>query len=350
MTWLTSDNAGPVAPEIMAALADANSGYASGYGADALMDQVRDQIRDIFEAPDASVHLVPTGTAANALALACLANPWDAIYCGDQAHVEWDECGAPEFFTGGAKMVVIDGENGQFTPDALAAKLQTGTRTDVHQMQRGAVTITNTTELGAVYTAAEIAALCAVAREFDMPCHLDGARFANAIAATGARPAEMTWKAGIDAVSFGGTKNGCMGVEAVILFDPKRDWEFQLRRKRAGHLFSKHRYLSAQMAAYLQDGLWLTLAARANAASARLKSGLEATGARLIHGAGANMLFAEFTTAQHKDLQAKGMHYYLWPHTAHLDGLNDAMVGCRLVTNWSTTDAEIDAFVTAVAG
>ena len=193
----------------------------------------------------------PWFTAANALALAILTPPWGAVFCHRNAHVEEDECGAPEFYTGGAKLVLIDGPDARITPEALRATVIATAQGGVHNTQRGPVTITNATEAGTVYSAAEVAALCTVAREFGLPVHMDGARFANALVAAGCTPAEMTWKAGVDVLSFGGTKNGCMGVEAVVIFDPAKAWEFELRRKRGGHLFSKHRYLSAQMDAYL---------------------------------------------------------------------------------------------------
>jgi threonine aldolase len=212
----------------------------------------------------------------------------------------------------------------------------------VHGVQRGAVSVTNLTEAGTLYTPAEIAALTTEARAFGLPCHLDGARFANALAATGASPAQMTWQAGIDILSFGGTKNGCLGVEAVVIFDPAKAWEFELRRKRGGHLFSKHRYLAAQMVAYLEGGLWLRLAARANAMGARLAEGLRQTeGVTLRHPVPANMMFAEWPEGTHARLRAAGAVYYDW----------DAPPGreaARLVTSWNTTEADVDRFLSAL--
>lgn len=241
--WFTSDNASGAAPEIMAAVARANDGYARSYGADALMDKVRDQLRDLFEAPEAAVFLVTTGTVANALSLALLTPPWGAVFCHTHAHIAEDECGAPEFYTSGAKLVLVGGAQGRMEPEALEAAILRAKGAGVHGVQPGAVSITNVTEAGTVHSVAEVAALAAVAKAHGLPVHLDGARFANALVATGATAAEMTWKAGVDALSFGGTKNGCLGVEAVVIFDPAKAWEFELRRKRAGHLMSKHRYL-----------------------------------------------------------------------------------------------------------
>lgn len=348
--WFTSDNAGPAAPEIIAAITACNSGYAASYGADDAMERVKTRLRIIFETPEAEIYLVPTGTAANALALATYAQPWSAIYCSDHAHVEWDECGAPEFYTGGAKMALVDGKNGKINVDALRDALAGGTQTDVHQVQRGMLTLTNATELGAVYTPSEVAALCALAKNYDLPCHMDGARFANAIVSADCTPAEMTWKAGIDVLSFGGTKNGCMGVEAVILFDPKKAWEFELRRKRAGHLFSKHRYLSSQMEAYLKDDLWLSLAQSANTAASTLQSGLKSAGKKIIYGRDANMVFAKWSRAEHTRMMNGGAKYYLWPHTATLDGDPDEDLACRIVCNWATRSDEISAFTQLARG
>jgi threonine aldolase len=346
-----SDNTSGAAPEIMAALAAANAGFARSYGADALMDRVRAQIREIFEAPEAAVYLVNNGTTANALSLATYCPPWGGIYCHEAAHVEVDECGAPEFFIGGGKMLTVPGANGKMTPEALQRTIDATPQGFVHAIQRGIVTLTNTTEAGTVYAAAEVAALAEVARSFGLPVHLDGARFANALVAANASPAEMSWKAGIDILSFGGTKNGCLGVEAVILFDPSKAWEFELRRKRGGHLFSKHRYLSAQMAAYLTDGLWLRLAAAANAKAAALEAVFRSRPeARLLYPRQANMVFASLPRALHRRLEAAGAHYYFWPADPAPEGPDDEAIGARFVCSWSTTAAEIDAFAAALSG
>jgi threonine aldolase len=218
--FLASDNGAPVMPEVMAALAAINAGGALGYGNDPVTRAAQEAVRAAFEAPQAVVHFVTTGTAANALALACLTPPWGAVFCHTAAHVQVDECGAPEFFTAGAKLVTVPGAHGRPTPDALARAIDATGVQGVHGVQRGALSITNATEAGTVMTPAEVAALAAVAKARGVPVHLDGARFANALAAAGASPAEMTWRAGVDAVSFGGTKGGLMGAEAVILFDP----------------------------------------------------------------------------------------------------------------------------------
>ena len=342
--FFTSDNASGAAPEIMAALARANEGFARSYGADAIMDRVTAQMRAVFDHPEASVFLVSTGTAANSLALALYAQPWSAVFAHTDAHIAVDECGAPEFYTSGAKMVGVPGTHGKMTPQTLTDTLGRIGASGVHGVQRGMLSITNATEAGTVYTAAEVAALAAIARAHGVPSHLDGARFANALVATGASPAEMTWAAGIDAVSFGGTKNGCLGVEAVVIFDPAKAWEFELRRKRGGHLTSKHRFLSAQFEAYLTDNLWLRLATHANAMAARLANGLgRIPGITLHHPVEANMMFPEWPAGTHVRAEGKGAHYYPFPAP-------EGREAARLVTSWNTPEAEVDGLLAVLRG
>ena len=342
--WFTSDNASGMAPEVLAAVNAANAGYARSYGADVLMDRVREQIRTVFEAPEAAVYLVATGTVANSLSLALLTPPWGAAFCHQHAHIAEDECGAPEFYMAGAKLVLVGGVHGRMSPADLDAAIARQKLGGVHGVQPAAVSITNVTEAGTVYTAAEVAALAAVGKSHGLGVHLDGARFANALVSTGATPAEMTWKAGVDVLSFGGTKNGCMGVEAVVIFDPAKAWEFELRRKRGGHLLSKHRFLSAQMAAYLDDGLWLRLAAHANAMAARLQRGLaQMPDVSLVHPVQANILFPEWATGTHAQLEAAGAAYYPFPAPSGRER-------ARLVASWSTTEADVDQFLAAFRG
>ena len=347
--YFASDNSGPVLPEIMQALTRANEGFAMPYGADTVMDEVRATIREIFEAPDAVVHLVATGTAANALALATLCQPFETVFCSPTAHIHEDECNAPEFYSGGAKLTLV-GTDDKMTPAALHAAIDAEETRGVHGPQRGPVSVTQVTERGAVYTLKELKALTDVAKGFGLSCHLDGARFANAQVALGCTAAEMTWKAGFDAVSFGGTKNGCMGVEAVIFFDPKKEWEFELRRKRGGHLFSKHRYLSAQMQGYLADGLWHTAAKKANANAARLLAGLQRVeGFTLTSAADANLFFATLPRAAHQRLAAAGAKYYVLEGDVE-NGDPSEPLPCRLVSGWSVTDDLIDKFIAVAAG
>jgi threonine aldolase len=349
--FFASDNTSGAAPEIIAAVTAANTGYTPSYGSDDLMGRARDMIRATFEAPEAAVFLVPTGTAANALSLALLAPPWGAVFCHDESHVAVDECGAPEFYTGGARLISIGGAHGRIDPDALAKAVASDVHATVHGVQRACLSITNVTETGTVYTPADVARLAGIAKAAGMGVHMDGARFANAIVALGCSPAEMTSKAGVDILSFGGTKNGCLGVEAVVIFDPAKAWEFELRRKRAGHLFSKHRFLSAQMAAYLTDGLWLRLAAQANKTGARLAQGIGAlTGCSLTHPTQANMVFAGFPRSAHVRAQAAGGRYNMIPLAQTLDGPEDEPLTARLVCSWSTTEADIDRFLSLIRG
>ncbi|MCC1491421.1 low specificity L-threonine aldolase [Cognatishimia sp. F0-27] len=347
-----SDNGGPVPQAVLDAMARANEGYAMAYGSDPLSGAVADRIRTLFEAPDAAVYLVATGTAANSLALATLGQPWQTVFCSRLAHIHEDECNAPEFYSGGAKLTLV-GDGDRMTPEALRAAIAGEETRGVHGPQRGPVSITNVTERGNVYSLDEMRALIAVAQEYDLPVHLDGARFANACVALGATPAEMSWKIGVDVAVFGGTKNGLMGVEAVVIFDPARhgagtaDWEFELRRKRAAHLFSKHRYLAAQMDAYLTDDLWRDLATRANASGARLRAGLEAQGVTIENDTTANMLFVSMPRGVHKAVQAKGAIYHCWGDLEN--GPDDEAVTGRLVCDWSMREDAIDRFVTTVA-
>lgn len=338
--FFTSDNGSGAAPEIMAALTRANTGFARGYGADDIMTRVTAQIRHLFDAPEAAVYLVATGTAANALALASYIQPYHAIFAHTNAHIAVDECGAPEFFTNGAKLIPVAGDHGKMTPDSLTAALSRIGNGGVHGVQRGMMSITNLTEAGTAYSAAEVAALTALAKSYHLPVHMDGARFANALVATGASPADMTWRAGVDVLSFGGTKNGCLGVEAVVMFDPAHAWEFELRRKRGGHLLSKHRYLSAQFEAYLTDDLWLRLAETANHMGAKLAAGVaKLPDARLLHPAPANMMFSEWPLGTNARAFSRGAAFYDIP---------SAVEGARLVASWSTTESDVDQLLTAL--
>ncbi len=348
--FFTSDNGGPAAPEVLAAVTRAFEGTALPYGNDPGMDSVRQKIRDIFEAPEAAVYLVATGTAANSLALASMVQPWQTIFCHRNSHIEEDECGAPEFFSGGAKLTLLDGDHAKISPESLQNAIDFNASNDVHHVQHGALSITTVNERGGVYSLGEIKALCDIAKASEIPVHMDGARFVNALVALGCSPAEMTWKAGIETLSFSGTKNGLLGVEAVVMFNPKRAWEFELRRKRGGHLFSKHRFLSAQMEAYLSGDLWLKLATKANKAAARLAAGiLKIKGTELTHPVDANIIFASWPRKGHVAAHDAGAQYYIWPDGQSLDGPSDEIISARLVCNWATSDAEIDQFINTIS-
>jgi threonine aldolase len=343
-----SDNTGPAHPAILAALAAANDGYVPSYGNDALTAQVQDRLRAVFEAPEAQVFLVPTGTAANALILATLSDPWQEIYAAEQSHIREDECNAVENFTGGARITTVN-PGDILDAGALRRVMQNATPHGHHNAQNGPVSIVQVTDMGQVYGLDQIAAISAVARDFGQPLHMDGARFANALVALGCSPAEMTWKAGVDALSFGATKNGCLGVEAAIFFDPKHAQQFEFRRKRAGHLFSKGRFLAAQMAGYLEGDLWLDLARRSNAAAARLADGLRRSpGVQFNPEPAANMIFAAMPAATHRRALAAGAYYEVQGDPGAVP--DETPLGCRLVCDWSCDLAEVDRFVGLIHG
>ncbi len=347
--YFASDNAGPVHQEVLDAIAKANEGYAMPYGADAGTQRVQAQLREIFEAPNAMVHLVGTGTAANVLALSCLCQPFETAFCSAVSHIHEDECNAPEFYTGGAKLTIVPCAVDKMSPEDLRRVIAyEGTR-GVHGPKRGAVSITQVAEKGSVHSLDELRALITVAKEFDLPVHLDGARFANALVTLGCSAAEMSWKLGVDAVSFGGTKNGLMGVEAVIFFDPAKSWEFELRRKRGAHLFSKGRYLAAQMEAYLGNDLWLSSARKANANMARLAAGLRVIDTvSFLAEPDANMLFAKIPRGTHQRLHDAGAVYYVMDE---LEGDDPSEpLTCRLVCDWSISNAQVDQFIALAAG
>ncbi len=334
-----SDNTGSVHPDIWAAMTRANAGDAMPYGNDTWMPGVTERLRALFDWPKAEVLLVANGTGANALALAGLVQPWQTIFCHRIAHIEEDECGAPEFYTGGAKLTLVEGADGKMTPDTLHAALGPVGAKGFHGVQRGALSVTNVTEAGTLYSLNELGALLGVAQEAGLATHLDGARFANACAALGCSAADLA--RGFDMVSFGGTKNGCMAVEAIVMRDQARHWEMQLRRKRAGQLWSKHRYLSAQMAAYLDGDLWLKNARAANAAGQRLAAGLTAIGAKMEWAPAANMIFCRLPRAAHDRALAAAQYYVMDDADAPL---------CRLVCDFTKTEAEVDRLLELLRG
>ena len=337
-----SDNAAGASPEILAALAAANTGSAAAYGADAITERLVGRFAELFET-DVAVFPVVTGTAANALALATLMPPYGTVFCHEHAHVEEDECGAPEFYTGGAKVVPLAGACGRIAPETLEAAIGRFRVGFEHHTQPAAVSLTQATEWGTVYTADEIGAIAEVARKHDLALQMDGARFANAIASLGAAPADVTWRAGVDALSFGATKNGAMAAEAVVFFDPDRAREFRYRRKRGGHLFSKMRFLSAQLEAYLTDDLWLANAAHANAMAARLAAGLEGVpGARLACPVQANEVFVKLRSEVADGLLQQGYFFHPWPQAGES--------GYRLVTAFNTDPADVDGLIAAAQG
>ena len=345
-----SDNTGPVHPNVMAALIAANTGYALPYGGDDLTAQTIQNIRDLFEAPDAAVFLVSLGTAANSLILATLSQPWETVFCHTVAHIHEDECNAPEFYSGGTKLTLVPGPEAKMTAENLRRSILAEETRGVHGPQRGPVSLTQATERGTIYSLKEIQEISATAEEFGLPVHMDGARFANAVQSLGCSAAEMTWKSGVDAVTFGGTKNGLMAVEAVIFFNPKHAWEFELRRKRGAHLFSKHRFLAAQMQSYLAGDLWLDMAKKSNDASARLVQGLkQIPEVQIDFEPQANIIFAHWARAAHQRLHAAGAQYYVMAGD-HTTGPSDELLPARLVTDWSTTPENVDKFLNILRG
>ena len=345
-----SDNTGPVHPNVMAALIAANTGYALPYGGDDLTAQTIQNIRDLFEAPDAAVFLVSLGTAANSLILATLSQPWETVFCHTVAHIHEDECNAPEFYSGGTKLTLVPGPEAKMTAENLRRSILAEETRGVHGPQRGPVSLTQATERGTIYSLKEIQEISATAKEFGLPVHMDGARFANAVQSLGCSAAEMTWKSGVDAVTFGGTKNGLMAVEAVIFFNPKHAWEFELRRKRGAHLFSKHRFLAAQMQSYLAGDLWLDMAKKSNDASARLVQGLkQIPEVQIDFEPQANIIFAQWAREAHQRLHAAGAQYYVMAGD-HTTGPSDELLPARLVTDWSTTPENVDKFLDILRG
>ena len=334
-----SDNVAGAAPEIMAAVQAANAGAAPSYGADPWTARVERRLEELFERP-VTVFPVATGTAANALALSVMTPPWGAVYCHAESHINTDECGAPELYTGGAKLVTLPGAHAKLAPATLEAALAEAHPGFVHAVQPAALSLTQATEAGTSYTPAEVAALTEIARRHKLLVHMDGARFANAVAHLGCSPAEVTWKAGVDALSFGATKNGAMAAEAVVFFNRDLAETFGYRRKRAGHLLSKMRFVSAQLDAYLADGLWLKLAGHANAQAARLAEGLTALpGVSLRDPVEANELFVAMPDGIKDGLEARGFRFYRWDESV-----------IRLVTAWNTDEADVDAFLAAARG
>ena len=335
-----SDNAAGAAPGILEAIVRANEGTAGSYGADAITAHVTEKLSALFERKVAYLP-VATGTAANSLALATLVPPHGAVFCHEGAHLNVDECGAPEFFSGGAKLVALKGKSAKLTPEAIAPALARLPRGVVHHPQPAAISITQATELGTSYTEAEVAALGTFAKREKLALHMDGARFANALAHLKCKPADITWKAGVDALSFGVTKNGALAAEAVIFFDPAQAQDFQYRRKRAGHLFSKMRFVSAQFEAMLENDLWLKLARHANAMATHLAQGLRAIeGFTIAEPVEGNEVFAKFPSpAKAKALQDAGAKFYEWEPTID----NRPLI--RLVCSWATKEADVDRFL-----
>jgi threonine aldolase len=340
----SSDHVAPACEAIISAVNKANDGFVTSYGGDDLTAKLQSVTSQVFER-EVAVFPVTSGTAANALALSQIVPTFGAIYCHEAAHIVTDESGAPGFFTGGAQLIGFPSVDGKIRPEQLTQAVVYAEDLGIHHVKPGAVTLTQATEWGTVYSLAEISAISGVAKHYQLPVHMDGARFANALAHLGCTPAEATWKCGVDVLSLGATKNGALGAEAVVFFDPAMARDFERRRKRAGHLMSKQRFLSAQLNAYLKNDLWLDNARHANAMAARMALGLKSvSAARLLHAVSANELFVVLPEQIVTALETQGFKFYRWPLQAAWPG-----VTIRLVTSYATPSADVDEFIAAAA-
>ena len=342
-----SDNTAPVALAILDALAEASRGYARGYGNDDWTQAAERRFCEIFE-HDVAAFLVPTGTAANALALAQVSPPWGAILCHAESHILTDECGAPEFFGNGVKLVGLAGAAGKITAEGLHEALAGYGGHSPHEVIPSALSITQATEAGTIYRTSEIARLAQIARQRSLAVHMDGARFANALVRLNATPAEMTWRSGVNVLSLGATKGGALAAEAVIFFDPAAAAFFGERRKRGGHLLSKHRFIAAQFLAYLADDRWLDLARHANAMADKLANALTAIGLRPVWPVEANLVFVVLPRALDAKLRAAGADYYVRNSESLYKGADNVLI--RLVTSFATVEEDIERFVNLCAG
>jgi threonine aldolase len=346
-----SDNWSGASEPVIAALAEAARKGGPAYGNDDLTRRVEGRFAELFE-HEVAVFLVASGTVANALSLSAYARPGGLVFCHHEAHVMVDEAGALPFFSGGMQLVTVDASAGKIAPETLIETLAAFREGDAHQGQPVALNITNITELGAAYTPAETAALSKVARTRGMAVHMDGARFANAVAALEVSPADMTWRSGVDVLSFGGTKNGCIAAEAVVFFNPAHARDVRYARQRAGQGFSKNWFIAAQLEAYLRDGHWLTMARQSNSMAKKLADALASSPrVRLAYTPAGNEVFAILENGLDEKLRAAGAQYYAWdPHglpVAERPGAGETMV--RMVTSWQTREEDVARFA-AVLG
>jgi threonine aldolase len=332
-----SDNTATACAEVLDAIRAANVGHAKAYGDDEWTRRL-DAAFGAFFGTEVRAFAVATGTAANSLALATLCPPYGAIFAHDEAHIVRDECGAPEFFSGGARVNTVPGEHGRISAETLHAALDSNPPS-VHTLQPAALSLTQATELGTTYRPEEVRALATLAHERGLKVHMDGARMANALLHLACAPADVTWRAGVDVLSFGATKNGALTAEAVVFFDLKLVRDFELRRKRAGHLLSKSRYVAAQLLAYLEAGVWRRNAQRANSLAARVA---QAAGSALLHPVEANEVFVHLGDAGKRRLRAEGFQFYDWGP----DNCGEA----RFVVSWDQDEAEVSALCRALAG
>jgi len=334
-----SDNAYGVLPQVMESLARINTGAEPAYGADSITAGLAQRFGALFER-EVAVFAVTTGTAANALALATLTPPHGAIFCHAQSHIIDSECGAPEFYAHGAKLIGLEGDHGKLSLETITAAIDAVPRGFVHTHQPFTVSLSQPTELGAVYGLEEIKTIAEACHARGVKLHIDGARFANALAALNASPAEATWKCGVDALSFGASKGGTMGAEAVVFFHPSDAADFEYRRKKGGHLVSKMRFISAQLEAFIEDGLWLQAAGRANALARRLADGLGGINSVTITApVETNMVFADMPAEMAERLRAAGAVFYDWTPPRR------GRVLARLALSFATPDEDVAKFI-----
>ncbi len=335
-----SDNAAPAAPQILEAVLAANSGFKPPYGADDLTHEAGIQLGRVFGCELAG-QLVATGTASNALALSVLCPPYGVIFCHEEAHIAVAEAGAPEFYTNGAKLMPLPGQNGKLDLKTLEQALDGIDTRRLDRSKPACLSLTQLTEAGTVYTLSEVRGLAELAHSKGLRVHMDGARFANAVATLNCSPAEASWKSGVDVLSFGATKNGALAAEAVLLFDKSLSDAFAIRQKRGGHVLSKHRFVAAQFLAYLKDDLWLDLARKANASAQRLASGLVERGLRLIQPVQGNEVFVILTQAQRTTLTQSGF--------AFVARETDGQILARFVTSFATASSDIDKLLACLS-
>ncbi|MDB6155397.1 MAG: Threonine aldolase [Chthoniobacteraceae bacterium] len=328
-----SDNYSGICPEAWEAMEEANHGHSRSYGDDPWTLRATNLLRDLFET-DCEVFFVFNGTAANSLALASCCQSYHSILCHELAHVETDECGAPEYFSNGTKLLLLPGENGKIAPAGIEATVKR--RTDIHFPKPRAVSVTQATEVGTVYKPDELKAIWSKTKALDLKLHMDGARFANAVASLGVAPKEITWQSGVDVLCFGGTKNGMALGEAVVFFNRTMAREFEFRCKQAGQLASKMRFLSAPWVGMLKDGAWLRHAGHANAMAQLMESKLrEIPSVKILFPREANAVFAELPLASIQALHAQGWLFYTFIGAG----------GCRLMCTWDTQPEDIERFV-----
>ena len=340
-----SDNIAPVHPQIMEAIQAANHDSAASYGADAWTQKAQKRVEDVFETRCA-FYLVATGGAANGLALSALTAPWAAVFCHEHAHIAADEGNGPEFFGAGLRLLPLAGAHGKISACKLRDAIAHYPRDIVHSPQPRALSLSQATECGTAYSQDELRAIHECARDADLTLHMDGARLANVVARGEASPADLTWRAGIDILSLGGTKNGAMMLEALIVFDPEGRNQsaahaLPFLRKRAGQLMSKHRFLSAQLNAFLHDDLWLRLALRANQMATRLASGFAELGLMIVHEVDANEVFVRLPASLVTALREKGASFYPWS--------SDGADCFRFVTSWATSSDEVDTCLSVLS-